>query len=194
MHPAANRGEKKKKKLGEPAGIMELVFKITKRDKVRISKRCVLINPISKGRGKRRCVVFQVAHPPATWPLALVDFHLTDFPRPVKISMGLVTNVPGELLLLRVSGVANSGELRVEWCRKIVMLRNSDINKIRSKVEVRFAFDVGWSKRNKVKVRIKLRYLFIIFVGKCRIIWIVEVINNRRRNGKINEYIRVLGY
>lgn len=126
MRPAANRGEKgkkkKKKKLGEPAGIMELVFKITKRDKVRISKRCVLINPISKGRGKRRCVVFQVARPlSATWPLALVDFHLTDFPSPVKISMGLVTNMPGELLLLRVSGVANSGELSVEWCRKIVL-------------------------------------------------------------------------
>lgn len=64
MHPAANRGEKKKKKLGEPAGIMELVFKITKRDKVRISKRCVLINPISKGRGKRRCVVFSSGPPP----------------------------------------------------------------------------------------------------------------------------------
>lgn len=108
--PPANRGEKKKrKKLGQPTGIMELVFKITKRDKVRISKRCVLINPISKGRETTLCC-FSSGPPPATWPLGARRFSFNGLSGENFHGVG-ATNMPGELLLLSVSGVANSGEL-----------------------------------------------------------------------------------
>lgn len=81
--PPANRGEKKKrKKLGQPAGIMELVFKITKRDKVRISKRCVLINPISKGSGNDAVLFFKWPTPLATSPLGARRFSFNGLSAP----------------------------------------------------------------------------------------------------------------